>query len=189
MAGNANSGRREEGYGESPYDRDEEFEPREKKVEAPPEPPEWLSPKAREQWELLAPNLVQMNLANNIDKQMFGRYCEIFVEWIVAKNFIQEHGTTFPQYVTETEKDANGYIMRDELGNPKRHRRLKSMQVFPQAATFKTLAKELQLMEGLLGFSPKAKQKLAEVPGGEKGKLKHVDPTDRFDYPEEGDEQ
>lgn len=46
-----------------------------------PEPPEWLAPLAREEWERLATDLWRMNVLTGVDLSTFAAYCEAYAGW------------------------------------------------------------------------------------------------------------
>ncbi|OBB20606.1 phage terminase small subunit P27 family [Mycolicibacterium elephantis] len=49
-----------------------------------PEPPEWLSDLAREQWELCAPSLDKLDLLKPEDHAVFTAFCESWATYVLA---------------------------------------------------------------------------------------------------------
>lgn len=68
-------------------------------------PPRWLkrSRKATEIWNDVLPQLLQLNLATQLDALALGRYCRYVAEWIAADLTVQKEGTWFETVGTNGE--------------------------------------------------------------------------------------
>lgn len=68
-------------------------------------PPRWLkkSRKATEIWNDVLPQLLQLNLATQLDALALGRYCRYVAEWIAADLTVQKEGTWFEAVGTNGE--------------------------------------------------------------------------------------
>lgn len=68
-------------------------------------PPKWLkrSRKATEIWNDVLPQLLQLNLATQLDALALGRYCRYVAEWIAADLTVQKEGTWFDAIGTNGE--------------------------------------------------------------------------------------
>lgn len=68
-------------------------------------PPKWLkkSRKATEIWNDVLPQLLQLNLATQLDALALGRYCRYVAEWIAADLTVQKEGTWFETVGTNGE--------------------------------------------------------------------------------------
>jgi P27 family predicted phage terminase small subunit len=131
------------------------------RVEKDPQAPEWLRSDAKDAWALLSKELTALRLLTSLDRQMFGRYCEFFVQWLRARDFIESNGTSYAIYEWIPRRDDEGKVIKDSSGEPLKVRRLKYMNPFPEVALFKTLAKELRSIEEQFGMSPSARARIA----------------------------
>lgn len=68
-------------------------------------PPKWLkkSRKATEIWNDVLPQLLQLNLATQLDALALGRYCRYVAEWIAADLTVQKEGTWYDAVGTNGE--------------------------------------------------------------------------------------
>jgi len=57
-----------------------------------PEPPAWLSPAARAEWERVAPELARMNLLTRVDVAALAGYATTYAHFIETERAIQEDG-------------------------------------------------------------------------------------------------
>lgn len=130
--------------------------------ESIPEPPDWLSEKATELWTQRALLMSRLRLLTRIDKDTFGRWCEMTVQWLAAKEFIEERGTVYPVYEQVHQIDDAGRPMYDrETGRPIMRRNLKMMRTFPQVAIFQSLSTELRKLEAEFGMTPASRTRIS----------------------------
>jgi len=80
-----------------------------------PEPPEWLSDAAREEWDRLAPEIEELGLLTGADRAAFAGYCSAYASWVAAEGFLAAHGAT----VTA----QSGYLMPHPMVAVARHER------------------------------------------------------------------
>lgn len=57
------------------------------------EPPDWLSAKARDIWNLRAPELMALGVLTGIDADTFGAYCQTCVDYLEAVDNVKRHGS------------------------------------------------------------------------------------------------
>lgn len=69
-------------------------------------PPRWLkrSRKATEIWNDVLPQLLQLNMATQLDSLSLGRYCRYVAEWIAADLTVQKEGTWYTATGTNGEQ-------------------------------------------------------------------------------------
>jgi P27 family predicted phage terminase small subunit len=66
-------------------------------------PPEWLSPDGAGIWARLAPDLAQMRLLSRPDALTFGRYCQLYAQWLKVMAEVETTGMvvqTVSEHVT-----------------------------------------------------------------------------------------
>ena len=57
-----------------------------------PPPPDHLSPVAKEEWQTMGPQLLQLGLITWIDKPAFAAYCTCWARWAEAEKALQATG-------------------------------------------------------------------------------------------------
>lgn len=125
-----------------------------------PEPPDWLDPKAKEVWRVIAAELVPLRLLTRIDYEAFGRYCFKVWQWHKLADFIGKNGTVYPVYEEVALVDERGIpVFRDD-GKPVTKQILKKMQKFPQFSQMMQLAGELKMLEHEFGMTPSARSRI-----------------------------
>ena len=75
-----------------------------------PEPPEHLSPEAREEWEYMCQRLVDAGIMTLIDRAVLAAYCQSYGRWQVAERLIRD--------IAERGGQWNGLLMKSAKGNP-----------------------------------------------------------------------
>ena len=79
-----------------------ENEPRpEKKA---PSCPKWLEPEAKKEWRRLAKKMEALGILTEVDMAAFAGYCQAYVRWREAEEFLTQHGTIF--------KTPSGYVQQ-----------------------------------------------------------------------------
>ena len=129
-----------------------------------PKSPKWLSPQAEKIWENESKVLMPLGLLTKADYHAFGRWCEMLTEWIKAKEFIQEHGQTYPIYehVEVLGPDGRPQLGKDD--KPILKKRLKYMGQCPQVAIFRNLAVEMRQIEQEFGMTPASRTRISVDP-------------------------
>lgn len=130
------------------------------------EPPDWLSNDAKEVWLRESERLAKLGLLTEIDLSSFGRYCDVYVRWKQARDFIDAQGFCYAIY---HEQNADEIKRGDK-------KRLKYMAQWPQVSIYHQLGKELTRLEQCFGMNPSARASLSIPlqpghPGGVKNKL------------------
>ena len=69
-----------------------------------PEMPDWLSNRAKDEWQAMAPKLERMGLLTEIDGAAFAAYCQAYGRWADA----EEHLKTTPLLL----KTKSGYVQQ-----------------------------------------------------------------------------
>lgn len=115
-------------------------------------PPRWLkkSRKATEIWNDVLPQLLQLNLATQLDALALGRYCRYVAEWIAADLTVQKEGTWF---------DATG-----TNGEPTKKRH-------PAWQACQDIEKMLRDTEASFGMRPDARYKIMRDQAASRGLL------------------
>jgi P27 family predicted phage terminase small subunit len=124
-----------------------------------PDPPEWLSPAARAEWDRVAPELARLGLLARVDLAALAAYCQCYAHYVEAERFIQEHGLTL--------------AIRDDKGV------LKSVQPVPEVGISLKMLDKIRQFAAEFGFSPSARGRIevkATAAGGgdEKEKLREA---------------
>lgn len=115
-----------------------------KRVDEPAPPafegkcPGWLRPQARKVWEVITKQLIAMNVIGQTDVGLLARYCQTFVKWREAEEYIQEHGSV-------------------QMGK-------EGESIHPFATLAVKYGEQLKGMERDLGLSPAARAGLAKSP-------------------------
>ena len=119
-----------------------------------PDMPEWLSEAEREVWHQVIDRLDLIGTLCQTDGNSIGRYCSLLVRWVLAKQFIEEHGDTYPI------KDDKGKLVR--------------FATFPQSMQYKHLLPMLLRLEQEFGLTPASRAGLAINPERQSADLETV---------------
>jgi P27 family predicted phage terminase small subunit len=119
-------------HGDKPY-RINTAEPRPR--DQPPDPPAWLSAKARDEWDRVLPDLLAMGTAKAVDASGLGAYCEAVALLSTLADVVARSGPLL--------------IGRDGLA----HKNPAVAQLRDVSATVRLWAREF-------GFTPSARQPL-----------------------------
>lgn len=104
------------------------------------DPPEWLKGQGLAIWHQLAKTLTNLGLLTKNDTMAFARYCDLLAKWIVAKEWIDNHGMTFPVL------NKKGQIVE--------------IKKFPQVGEYRMIAAELLRYENQFGMTPSARSRI-----------------------------
>lgn len=75
-----------------------------------PEPPEYLSVVAAEEWRRIAPQAYVLGLLTNLDISLMAVYCEAYARWRAAVAALAE--------AAENDPETHGLVLEDDAGNP-----------------------------------------------------------------------
>lgn len=118
--------------------------PGEPKVVAKKPPcPRWLSKAARPYWHRVVKDLDTMRVIGNPDGVAIGRYCELLVQWIAAKDHVVKYG---PAYSI---KNKHGEIV--------------NMKMRPHVRLVVSYEVLLKRHEDSLGLNPAARARLVAI--------------------------
>ena len=139
---------------------------------------------ARMIFDRLSPELVRLGVLTDIDKEMFGRYCDTFARWLKAKAFIDKNGEAYPQYTWSLDPvlDEKGEQVMEYAKGPKKKwtKNLKGMKTFPQTTLYRALAEQLRKYEEEFGIGAASRTRIQTIVEDTlKGKKEEVD---EFDY-------
>lgn len=129
------------------------------------EPPIPLGDEARQIWRAMVPMMTKIGLLTVCDTRLLARYCDLFVRWIKARDFIDQKGETYIkyEYYNDPVLDKEG----KQTGSWVRKQRPKAVVAYPQVATYLQSGRELVRLEGELGLTPAARSRIKiEVFGG-----------------------
>lgn len=119
-----------------------------------PECPDWISDDARLVWDEVCYALKMMGIITRADINMIARYCDAFVRYHKAREFLAKYGDVQP--------------IKDEKGN------LKMFQQFPQVAIYHKMSLMLLRMEQEMGLTPASRSRVSAM------EQKEVDPLAEF---------
>lgn len=130
---------------------DEEPKPEVASSEVPPPLP--MDGKALEIWQLMTPMLAKIGLLTVCDLKALARYCDIFVRWQVARDFLDAHGETYQveEMVRVYDKENKTWDTVLEKG---------AWTNYPQVKNFMAYSKELGRLEGELGLTPASRSRI-----------------------------
>lgn len=117
-----------------------------------PDPPEWLSPAARAEWDRVRPELERMGLVTRVDMAALAGYCTAYAHWQEAEAFIQAHGLTL--------------AIRDDKGV------LKAVLPVPEVGISLKMLDKIRQFAGEFGFTPSARSRIEVPPSGNKENLR-----------------
>lgn len=81
-----------------------------------PEPPEWLSTEAREEWERVAPGLQRLDLLKPEDRAILVAYCETWDTYMTAVLKVRADGMTIVNPETGLERQSPVVKIMQEAG-------------------------------------------------------------------------
>lgn len=110
----------------------------------PPDPPAWLTPEARAEWDRVVPELQRLQLLTPLNGPVLAAYCETWSRYVDAAQTIQREG----QVVT------NG------RGGPVRH---------PALVTLEKASTELRQLAAEFGLTPASEARLTTAKGDDEG--------------------
>lgn len=132
-----------------------------------PPRPDALSEDAALVWDQVCDTIDGIGVLAVTDGAAIARYCEMFVRWWRANEFVQKNGETYPQY--HIDKDGN--TLRNENGN----KIIRMMRTWPQVAILSDLSTQLLRLEQQFGLTPAARAGLKveskPVPAEDKGRF------------------
>ena len=105
-----------------------------------PRCPEWMPPEGRREWHWMVRELRGMKLLSVVDRHALMTYCQTWVRWRAAEEFIAKHGESYP--------------IRDDTG------RVRCMQQFPQVATARNHLLILKAYQQEFGMTPSARSRI-----------------------------
>jgi P27 family predicted phage terminase small subunit len=62
------------------------------KVEPLPQPPDFLSKIAKQEWRRITPELHRLGLLTCVDLSAFAAYCQAYARWVAAESALQVNG-------------------------------------------------------------------------------------------------
>lgn len=122
---------------------------------AAPEPPEWLSPEARAEWDRVVPGLQLLDILKEEDRANLAAYCETWATFVLAVRNVQDNGETIEHTVIS--HGPNGRTERT------------SEIVNPFIAVARAAGKELRGFAAQFGLTPSSETALGKAGGGDDG--------------------
>ena len=108
-----------------------------------PDRPEWLADSEVAVWDQVVDNLDKIGTLATTDGVAIARYCALMVQWVLAKQYVDEHGMTFS--------------VVDKLGN-ELHR------THPLGTKYLQLLPHILRLEQEFGLTPSARAGLSVRP-------------------------
>ena len=116
-----------------------------------PDPLEWLSAAAREEWLRVSPELERMGLLTRVDMAALAAYAQSYAHYVEAERLIREHGLTV--------------AIRDDKGI------LKSVLPVPEVNISLKMLDKIRAFAGEFGFTPSARSRI-EIPMSNREELR-----------------
>lgn len=107
---------------------------------AAPDCPEWLDDRAKEVWFQVVPMLVSMRVLARIDGGALARYCDAFIQWKRAAEFLNTHELVYPL------KGKDGTM--------------RGLAAYPQNRLYESYARILDRLESGFGLTPSARSRI-----------------------------
>lgn len=107
---------------------------------AAPARPDWLDDEGRAAWQQLVPMLRRMRVLTKIDGNALARYCQTWVRWRRAEEFIARNGEV--------------YTLKDDKGQ------VRCVMQWPQVSIANKLAIQLLRLEQEFGLTPSARTRI-----------------------------
>ena len=137
-------------------------------------------------WHRFEPELSRLNILTELDRELFGRYCETFARWLKMKAFIDKNGEAFPVYGGQFEpvfnEDGEPVLKEDGKQRHAFKKYLKKMQAFPQVAIYKSLGGELRKYEAEFGIGAAARTRIQTVVESDLANGGQAKDDDEFNY-------
>ena len=108
---------------------------------AVPRCPDWLPDEAKTEWRWMVRELAAMGLLTSVDKHALIVYCQTWVRWRTAEDFIQKHGESYPLRGADD--------------------KIKCFQPFPQVATARSLVTVLKSYQQEFGLTPASRSRIS----------------------------
>lgn len=108
-----------------------------------PRCPAWLGKEAKKVWRRMVPQLRDMRVLTAVDGEALATFCQTYVRWRQAEEFIEKHGVAYP--------------LRDDKGN------VRCMQQFPQVSIARNLLLILRSFFQEFGMTPASRTRI-EIP-------------------------
>jgi P27 family predicted phage terminase small subunit len=106
-----------------------------------PDCPAHLSDAAKEIWYQIVPRLLAMGVLSRVDGNALARYCDAFIQWRRAAEFLNAHELVYPM------KGKDGKVS--------------ALAPYPQNALYDRYARILSGLEAQFGLTPAARTRIA----------------------------
>lgn len=106
-----------------------------------PRCPGWLPDEAKKVWKRVVEDLDRMGVLTVVDGDALTAYCQTYVRWKAAEEFLIKHGEVYP--------------LRDEKGQ------IRCMQQFPQVSIARNLLLVLRAFMGEFGLAPASRSRIS----------------------------
>jgi P27 family predicted phage terminase small subunit len=110
-----------------------------------PEPPEWLDPMAKREWERIVPALAAIGLLTEVDGFVLESYCQCYARWVEHELAIAKIGTVY---------------------SPGKKKGLKYLKALPHVAIAQAYLAQARAFAEQLGLSPSARSRIDYSPTG-----------------------
>ena len=117
-----------------------------------PRCPAWLDAEARAVWRVVVADLKASGILDRLDAQSLACYCQTYVRWKKAEEFLAKHGEVF--------------AVKDEAG------RVKYLQQVPQVAIARSCLEILTRYQREFGMTPAARARLSLEPEEQQDEFK-----------------
>lgn len=115
-----------------------------------PEPPEWLCPEGRAEWDRVVPELLAAGMLARADRATLSAYCQAWAELVDATKTLDRDG----RYLSESQQNSKGEVLGEKL---KPH---------PAIASQRDAFGRVKAFGSDLGLSPSSRMRLRVVRDG-----------------------
>jgi P27 family predicted phage terminase small subunit len=109
-----------------------------------PSCPAWLRPEVKGIWRRTVTVLREMHILTRVDRDALAAYCQTYVRWKAAEQFLEVHGDVYP--------------VRDDKGN------VRCMRPYPQVRIAMDMLQVLRSYQQEFGMTPSARTRVEQLP-------------------------
>jgi P27 family predicted phage terminase small subunit len=129
-------------------------EPEPSVPETMPDPPDFLSPLAKDEWWSIGPHLIRLGLLTVVDLTCFAVYCQSYADWRAAREVLAS--------MAERDPTTHALLIKRSTGDPARN---------PLVAIASSAGNDMLRYASEFGLTPLARSRIAsgggyEPPGG-----------------------
>lgn len=128
-------------------------EPKPEIAEADVPPPMPMKGESLAIWQTMCPMLSKIGLLTICDLRALARYCDLFVRWVAARDFLDANGETYEVF-------ERVRIYKEETKTWDTVEKSKGWINYPQVKNFLAYSRELVRLENELGLTPATRSRI-----------------------------